>query len=748
MHGADGAPLRARVVALGAAKAAADTDARGRFSLATACGRVNVAVTAPGYAATGVDVELTGSNTIDVALEPLAGGRLREIGRVTVDGRLAVPHSTVPTRTITRGDLDAMGFDRVVQALSAVPSATLTKPDGGATSATTVVSLRGPDPSETRIALDGQPLNDTNTGDFDLATLPTSLLSALDVSEGLGPEDARGADTIGGEVNLISLRPTAEPARALRLSLGSYGTSGIELNATGRAGRFGYALAAADQQRQGFVHDYPVQIQPVDAAGNPLPPQTTRLGAWYAARSALVNLTYDLSARSTLRVRTLTVDDVRDESAAQTAPADPANANRGALFQGSGPETASHSLRATLASLTAPLGSGTLVATGTFSSSTRAVARGLSGTGDTTPYDPSLIDKLGTLSLEWSHVTPTSSVAVGAQTRSESLLSPDQFGTGSLSEFATQAWVRAGAQLTPRLRIGASVVDSAWSTFPASLDGRVGVTLDDVGGGTLRFAVGTGFRAPLLAEKVVFPVAALVPDANCVGVNGNANERAEHATEYELGYGRRFGATTADVTLYRTNLRDPIENYYPLGATCNPPGVSAVEAQSFPVNVGNVVYRGGALRVVHRFGRGDWTAAGEYAVNAAYPTSLPDVVSAANPTSGSILVPGQQFAGIPLQQYAVALRYARAGTHAAVDLAGKSANNELAQGRFATLDAAVGRTWGRVDLTLAGTNLTNAVSGPFSRIGLGTPYPTPSGLAPRNALFLEPAGFRLILTLR
>ncbi|MBV8369688.1 MAG: TonB-dependent receptor [Candidatus Eremiobacteraeota bacterium] len=747
VHGDDGAPVRAHVVAAGPATRATDADAQGRFSLELPCGRVRITVSARGYASSDVDVDATGSNRIDVLLDSAGGGRLRQIGRVTVDGRLAVPHGTVPTRTITRAEMDAQGFDRVVQALAQVPSLTLTRPDGGATGATTVVSLRGPDPSETRIALDGQPLNDTNTGDFDLATFPTTALSAIDVSEGLGAEDARGSDTIGGEVNLVSLRPTAQPMRTVRLSLGSYGASSAELNATGRHGRFGYAVALGDEQRRGFVHDYPVSMQVTDANGNPQT-VTTILGSAFSARSALANLTYDFSPRSTLRLRTLTVDDVRDESASQTAPADPANGAPGALFVGSGPELASHSLRATLASLSVPLGAGTLVASGAFSSSTRAVARSIDTGEGTTPYDPSLIDKLGSMTLEWTHATETSSVALGAQTRAETLLSPDQFGAGALHEFASQLWVRAGTQLTPRVRLAASLVDSAWSTFPASLDGRAGIALDGVAGGTLRFAVGTGFRAPLLAEKFVFPLAALVPDANCVGANGNANERAEHATEYELGYGRRFGATTADLTLYRTNLRDPIENFYPFGATCNPPGVSRVEAQSFPVNVGNVVYRGGALRLAHVFGPGYWTASAEYGVNAAYPTSLPDFVSAANPTSGSSLVPGQQFAGIPLQQYAVSVRYARGRTHGALAFAGKSANNELAQGRFATLDAALGRTWGRADVTLAGTNLTNAVSGSFTRIGLGTPYPTPLGLQPRDALVLEPAAVRLILTLR
>ncbi len=718
VRAADGAPLRARVVARGTAANAVESDARGRFALDLPCGPVRLWVVAPGYAGADVDLLAQGANRVEIVLEPLGGGRLREIGRVTVDGRLAVAHSTVPTRTITRADLDAAGFDRVAQALADVPSLTLTRPDGGALGATTVVSLRGPDPSETRIALDGQPLNDTSTGDFDLATFPTTLLSAIDVSEGLGPEDARGADTIGGEVNLISLRPTATPQRSARFAVGSFGTSEAELDATGRTGRLGYALALGDEQRAGYVRGYPAAFTLAGPSGNPYT-VTTPLGSTYSARTALGNFTYELSPRATLRLRELSAADVRDFGSALNAPTDPADAAPGAPFVGPGPETVSHDLRATLAGLTVPLGAGSLVATGAFSSSTRDVRRPFGG-GAPTPYDFALVDRLGTATLEWTRSQERSTLALGAQTRAEALSSPDQGFAATLTEHATQAWLRADADVAAHLRLGASVVASDWSTFAPSLDGRFGAELGDVAGGTLRFSVGTGFRAPLLAERAVLPPAALAPDANCVAITGNPHERAEHATEYELGYGHRFGATTVDATLYRTNLRDPIENFYPLDAGCVHPGVSEVDHLSYPVNVGSVVYRGGALRLAHRFGPGYWSATAEYAVNAAYPTSLPDTVSAANPTSGSILVPGQQFAGIPLQQYALGLRYARGGTHGALDLAGKSRNNELNQGGFATLDAALGRSFGRVDLTLAGTNLTSAVAGRFTRLGAGT----------------------------
>lgn len=753
VRSADGAPLRAHVSAAGPVRAETDTDASGNFRFNTPAGAYRVIISAPGYAPTETDVVVHEGERLDVALEPLGSGRLRVIGRVVVDGRLAVPRSTVPSREITRLDLDASGYDRVVDALANVPSLTLTRPDAGTASATAVVSLRGPDPSETRITLDGQTLNNANTGDLDLASFPSSVLSAIDVSEGLGPEDHRGADAIGGEINLVSLRPTATPQRMVRLSAGSFGATSAEINATGRVSRFGYALALGSAHRTGYVHDYPVTLQvptgAVDANGNPITQAVAaRVGSATSLATSLVNLSYDFTPRSTLRVRTLSVNGVRDEGAAQTAPEDPAVDAPGAAFVGSGPETSAQSIRATLASLTLPLGAGTLALSSGWSSNATAVTRSLPDAGAFSPYDVSLTDRLATTTAEWTRAIGTTTLALGASARAETLASPDQFAT-TLREKQTQAWVRASTDVGRRVRIGASVVSSQWSTFGTSTDGRIGIAVDDGANGTLRFAVGTGFRAPLLAELYTLPVADLIPDPNCVGANGNAKERAEHATEYELGYGKRIGMTTVDATVYRTNLRDPIENFYPLGTTCpldamgNP--ISTVVAQSFPVNVGNVVYQGGTLRLAHRFGA--WFATAEYGVNAAYPTALPAVV-AANPTSGSNLVVGQQFGGMPLQTFSLGVRYARGGVHGAANLTAKSANNELAQPRFATLDAAIGKTWKHVDLTLAAKNITSAVSGRFTRLGAGTPYPTPFGLEPRDALVLEPASVRVILTLR
>jgi len=736
---AEGTPVRAHAHFAGRSRISVDSDASGRFVLHIAAGSFRLTITAPGFASTATDIVVHDGERIDVTLEPIGGGRLREISHVTIDGRLSLPRTTVPSREISRADLDAMGYDKVADALGTLPSVTLTRPDGGSPAAPTAIALRGPDPSETRISLDGQPLNDANTGDFDLALFPSALLGAVEVSEGLGPEDHRGADTIGGEVNLISLRPTTIPTWMLRLSSGSFNTSTIEASATGRVARLGYALAGGKAYSDGNVHDYPVMFGGV----------SERIGSSILTSSALVHLTYDLTPRVTLRFRTLSLSDTRDLSASESAPpfnqltnADGPDAPN-SPFVGSGPLTRAQNLRATLLGATLPLGAGTLAATMTWSS----VRNALDGGIGSTPYDFSLNDRLASTTVEWSRLAGSLAFAIGGSVRSESLSSPDQFGY-TLSERASTVWLRAATDLAPHVRVAGSAVRSNWSTFGSSTDGRFGIAVEDGAGGSLRFAAGTGFRAPLLSELYTAPFSALPPpDQNCVSANGNAAERAEHATEYELGYARRLGSTTFDATLYRTNLRDPIENFYPLNATCGVDPTVPV-AQSFPINVGNVVYQGGTLRIARRFGT-EWFASAEYGVNAAYPVSLPDTVSAANPTSGSSLVVGQQFAGIPLQEASLALRYSHDGFHGAANLTVTGANNWLAQGRYAVLDAAIGKRWGKIDLTLAGTNLSSAVTGRFTRIGLGTPYPIPN--APpqsRDALVLQPAATRLIFTIR
>ena len=63
-----------------------------------------------------------------------------------------------------------------------------------------------------------------------------------------------------------------------------------------------------------------------------------------------------------------------------------------------------------------------------------------------------------------------------------------------------------------------------------------------------------------------------------------------------------------------------------------------------------------------------------------------------------------------------------------------------------------------MDVTLAATNLTDAVAGKFTLPGLGVPYRGVAGVGgsgapvygslPTDAFFVEPLGLRLIVTVR
>jgi hypothetical protein len=209
------------------------------------------------------------------------------------------------------------------------------------------------------------------------------------------------------------------------------------------------------------------------------------------------------------------------------------------------------------------------------------------------------------------------------------------------------------------------------------------------------------------------------------------------------------GNSIVDVSLYRSNLRDTIENYYPFGA-CNSKLGYAYE---IPINIGNAVYEGAELRYKQRFPQQHLSMVLSYGLNVAYPHSLGPNVS--NPTSGGVLVEGQQFLGVPQQQGSALFEWSQNGWHAATAFSFSGNNNPLHQAPFTTTDFAVGKSSDRLDVTIAATNIFNAVSGPYTYYLAGVPYrglfAGPGGTSylgnlPVDQLNILPASVRLILT--
>jgi outer membrane receptor protein involved in Fe transport len=496
-------------------------------------------------------------------------------------------------------------------------------------------------------------------------------------------------------------------------------------------------------------------------SGSTCEPCETFLGSSVASHMGLGNLTWTFSQNANIALRVFALGDVRDESSAINGidenPAD-AGTTYGD-FIGPGALTFVQNLRAYQVRAQAPLGAGELTAD-LSTSDNNVNPQG----SPATPYDITHVDHRYNAGLTWQRTFATSQFAVGGYTRYESLefIAPPSDDSVPLTSFQAEPllgqtmnvfYARGGFEPTDKLRLDGGVFESRYTTFGSNLDGRLGAIYQLQPKTSLRFSLGTGFRAPLLYERYQFPLSQLAQDQNGVFIGqGSPGEHPEHATEYELGISHEFQSSTLDFSLYQTNLRDPIEIYYPYALAQT--GACKTQTPLAPVpgcvaynsNVGNAVYQGAEVRYVQRFTPAHLFLTAMYGLNVAYPKDLNADYS--NPTSAGSLVDNTQFLNIPQQQGSLELDWANGDWHAATEAVFRGNNNELNQGPFTWVDASVGFKLGQYgDLTFQGTNIFNDAAGRFTQFDGGVPYIGADDTSLlTNRYFVEPFGFRFIYT--
>ena len=729
LHGwvidANGRPIAgARVHAiLGRMSFAATSAVDGTFAIGSMPqGVYTLDVTARGYqrlAGQIVEVAAGEVAAVRLALSSQTASGMATLGRVTVNGSHALSTASAPTTELDPQDLAGRGVEQLSQVLGAQVALTLTRQMGGAPGLPQSASIRGPDPSETVVDIDGHQVNDSNTGDFDLELMDPAEYSNVQVVYGIGPSSLVGANTQGGVINFRTIDPTADDRGLLRFTAGSFGTFGETAQATGSDGEVGYALSWHHFTTQGETHGFSV----VDST-NGLP---VDLGSGMNGISTLAKLrcTFDGGlgfAEATYRNTTAS----RDLSAGLSTPVDAANAGEGAPFDTTAGASDETNAPAFGLDLQLPLGkldaSGTALAT--------IVARHLTSTSDeSTPnIDPALNpylidqrDRISDDSIEYDRYAGGSTLTFEGDVRTELLTAPVVLAPGPGTQAQTQRSFVARDEWSPtsHLHYTLAAYASRYDTFGSSLDPRVAIVWTPSANAVVRASVGSGFRAPLLAER------AFNPDLT-----------AERTTEYELGYEARLGGGDRPVSgvlnLYRTNLRDPI--FF----TVNPDGSLA-----FLKNLGSVVYQGAELRFDAPLAGGTELQAA-YGVDIAYPVDDPFAFDPAAPN----VVAGEQFQSIPPHKATLSAIHERSGFAERVDATYESSNNELNRPAYAIFDATVSKMFGQTQIALSGLNLTNRFDDRFTLPGAGTPYPTPTGPAPTDAFSLQGRSVSLTITQR
>src|SRR5579871_4449121 len=180
----DGTPIAGASVALSSQTVArsARSDARGTFVIKNlSAGTYTLRASAPGYETISqrtVTVDAANAR-LDVSLAPATTNSLTVIGQVRSTAGETVSTSSAPTVTVDAQRAAAAAITSVGPLIWDQLSTTPVLPLGGGSNATETFAVRGPDPTETLVDIDGHPVNNGNTGDFDLSLLDPAALQTV-----------------------------------------------------------------------------------------------------------------------------------------------------------------------------------------------------------------------------------------------------------------------------------------------------------------------------------------------------------------------------------------------------------------------------------------------------------------------------------------------------------------------------------------------------------------------------------------
>lgn len=152
---------------------------------------------------------------------------------------------------ITGAEIEAQGFDFVLDALAVAPSVTINQ--NGAFGGSASVRIRGASSDQTLVIVDGVVANDPTSpgGGFNFAALDPTNIERIEILR--GPQSTLwGTDAIGGVVNIVTKRNTESFAGSVFGQAGSFDTYRFGADVAGTNGRFDYRFAATRHSTDGI----------------------------------------------------------------------------------------------------------------------------------------------------------------------------------------------------------------------------------------------------------------------------------------------------------------------------------------------------------------------------------------------------------------------------------------------------------------------------------------------------------------
>jgi outer membrane receptor for Fe3+-dicitrate len=211
----------------------ASTNAEGYYSIDhIPPGTYSIIVSAIGYTTIydEISIEAGERKTITFSLRPT----VYHLNQVTVTAtreRSLISEVPATVDIISARDLRVNNVQNIGEALQRVPGVSIRNYGGFGDMKT--ISIRGSSSGQVLILLDGQRLNNAQSGEVDLSTIPLEGVERIEVVRG-SASAIYGADAVGGVINIITKSGSVEDTRIIEsggsLLGGSFGSYGVSLN--------------------------------------------------------------------------------------------------------------------------------------------------------------------------------------------------------------------------------------------------------------------------------------------------------------------------------------------------------------------------------------------------------------------------------------------------------------------------------------------------------------------------------------
>lgn len=135
--------------------------------------------------------------------------------------------SVASVEVINEEEIKAAQVENLADILSTVAGLEINNYGGAA--GIKSVSIRGSSAEQVLIMLDGQPMNDPQTGQIDLGQIPASIIEKIEIYRGPA-STIYGANALGGVINIITKKGEGESRGEVKTSIGTYQTQDYEVS--------------------------------------------------------------------------------------------------------------------------------------------------------------------------------------------------------------------------------------------------------------------------------------------------------------------------------------------------------------------------------------------------------------------------------------------------------------------------------------------------------------------------------------